>query len=228
MTIFRFALIRAFRRPLNLLLICGLPLAAAFLPAAPGWVVPIGFQMYGALLLFGAFLMLRSVVDDGASGLFQRIGAAPVTQFRYIWETFLAYALVLVAQNAIMVGLGVLVHGERLRSPLLLFVAFAAFSLTSLSISLAGGALLRNRDTAYQALSTLLMVMAMIGGFFWPLEILSPALRRAAMATPCYWLVHAMETLQRGGPGGQFVLSLAVMLLFAIAFLLVGSRRRLA
>jgi ABC-2 type transport system permease protein len=228
MTIFRFTLMRAFRSPLNLLLVCVLPVGAAFLPAVEDWLVPIGFQMYGAILLFGAFLLLRSVVEDGVSGVFQRLGAAPITQLRYLWETLLAYALILFVQNAVMVCLGVIVHGKRIPSPFLLFIAYSAFSLTSLAISLAGGALFRNRDTAYQALSTLLMVIAMIGGFFWPLDIMPPSLRRAAMATPCYWLVHAIETLKMDGPSGQFVLSLAVMLLFAIAFLLVGSRRRMA
>ena len=219
---------RVFRSPLNLLLVCVLPIVLAFLPVAEGWIMPIGFQMYGAVLLFGAFLMLRSVVEDGATGVFQRIGVAPVTQFRYLLQTLLAYAVVLFVQNAVMVGLGFLVHGERIQSPFLLFVAYSVFSLTSLAISLAGCALFRNRETAYQALSTALMVLAMGGGFFWPLEIMPPSLQRAAMATPCYWLVQAMEALPHGGRPGQYVLSLTVMLLFAVVFLLIGSRRRMA
>ncbi len=228
MTIFRFALKRVFRSPLNLLLVCVLPIGAAFLPSAEGWVVPIGFHMYGAILLFAAFLMLRSVVEDGASGVLERIGAAPITHFQYLWQTLLAYAVVLVVQNAVMIFLGVLVHGERIPSPFLLFVAYSAFSMTSLAISLAGGALFRNRETSYQALTAVLMVLAMVGGFFWPLEIMPPSLRRAAMVTPCYWLVEAMRLLQQNGPPARFALSIAVMLLFAIAFLLVGSRRRMA
>jgi len=86
-TIFRFALVRALRNPLNLLLIFVLPLGAAFLPSAEGWTMPIGFQMYGAILLFASFLMLRSVVEDGASGVYERICAAPVTHLRYLGQT---------------------------------------------------------------------------------------------------------------------------------------------
>jgi ABC-2 type transport system permease protein len=185
-TIFRFTLKRVFHSPLNLLLVCVLPVGAAFLPSSVGWAVPIGFHMYGAILLFAAFLMLRSVVEDGLSGVFQRIGAAPVTHFQYLWETLLAYAVVLIVQNAVMVVLGVLIHGDRIPSPFLLFTAYTVFSLTSLAISLAGGSLFRNRDTAYGTLTGVLMIVAMLGGFFWPLEIMPPALQRAAMATPCY------------------------------------------
>ena len=228
MTIFRFALKRTFRSPLNLLLVCVLPLGAAFLPAPEAWPVPIGFQMYGAILLFGAFLMLRSVVEDGVGGIFQRIGAAPLTPFRYLGETLLAYAAILLVQDAGMVGLAVLVHGERIPSPLLLFLAYACFALTALSLSLAGGALFRDRDLAYQSLSFVLLILAMLGGFFWPLEIMPPSMLRIAMASPCYWLVKALEALKAPVQGGSYVLSLGIMLLFALAFLILGSRRRMA
>jgi ABC-2 type transport system permease protein len=228
MTIFRFTLKRVFRSPLNLLLVCVLPVGAAFLPSAPGWPVPIGFYMYGAIILYASFLMLRSVVEDGLSGIFQRIGAAPVTYLRYLWETLLAYGLILVIQNAVMVGLGVLIHGDRIPSPLLLFVAYTAFSVTSLALCLAAGSLFRNREAAYGTISGVLMFLGMIGGFFWPLEIMPPALRRAAMATPCYWLVQAVQVLSDNGTPGRFALCLAIMLLYAVAFLLVGSRRRMA
>jgi len=226
-TIFRFSLKRVFHSPLNLLLVCVLPVGAAFLPSSAGWPVPIGFQMYGAILLFAAFLMLRSVIEDAASGVLQRIGAAPVSHFRYLWETLLAYAVILVIQNAVMVVLGVVIHGERIRSPFLLFTAYTVFSLTALAISLAGGSLFRNRDAAYGSLGGALIFLAMLGGFFWPMEIMPPALKRAAMATPCYWLVEAAQTLQQDGSPGHFALCLAVMLLWTIALLLVGSRRRM-
>ncbi len=227
MTIFRFALKRVFRSPLNLLLVCVLPVGAAFIPYSPDWGMPIGFHMYGAILLFAAFLMLRSVVEDGLSGVFQRIGAAPVTHLQYLWQTLLAYAVVLIVQNAVMIVLGILIHGDRIPSPILLFAAYSTFSLTALAISLAGGSLFRNRDTAYGTLSGALLFLSMMGGFFWPLEIMPPALRRAAMVTPCYWLVEAARILQQNGSPGSFALCMAVMLLYAVAFLLVGSRRRM-
>ena len=52
-------------------------------------------------------------------------------------------------------------------------------------------------------------------------------LQKAAMVTPPYWLINALSVLQRGDAPGRFVLSLAIMLLFTMAFLVVGSRRRM-
>ncbi len=53
------------------------------------------------------------------------------------------------------------------------------------------------------------------------------ALQKAAMVTPPYWLINALSALRAGEAPGRFVLSVAIMLLFAMAFLVVGSRRRM-
>jgi hypothetical protein len=52
-------------------------------------------------------------------------------------------------------------------------------------------------------------------------------MQRLAPFTPCYWMMEAAGALQMGGAPGRFALSLAVMLLFTVAFLLIGSRRRM-
>ena len=114
MTIFRFALKRSFRNPFNILLLCVLPVGVVFLPVVPGSTLPLGFHLYGQVIMFAAFLMVRSTVEDRLSGVLTRIAVAPVSYFRYLWETLLAYGLLLVAQNAVVVGLGVVLYGESL------------------------------------------------------------------------------------------------------------------
>jgi ABC-2 type transport system permease protein len=64
------------------------------------------------------------------------------------------------------------------------------------------------------------------GGFYWPVEMMPELLQKVALVTPPYWLVNALTSLQRGDPPARFALSVAIMLLFTMAFLVVGSRRR--
>jgi ABC-2 type transport system permease protein len=229
MTILRFALKRAFRSPANILLLCVVPAGVVFLPAVEGqdWTLPIGFHFYGMVVMFAAFLMVRSIVEDRLSGALVRIGASPVSHLRYLAENLLAYGVLLMIQNALIVGLGVLVHGSRIPSPFLLFVAYFCFSLTSISFALAWCSLFGRRDVAYGTLSSVIMILGMLGGFYWPTEIMPDFMRRIAPVTPCYWMIAAADVLQKGGPAWRFALSLAVMLLFTVAFLLVGSRRRM-
>ena len=227
MTVFRFALKRSFRNPFNILLLCVLPIGVVFLPVVPGSILPLGFHLYGQVIMFAAFLMVRSTVEDRLSGVLARIAAAPVSFFRYLWETLLAYGLLLVLQNAVVVGLGVARYGAILGKPLLQFAAFTCFSLTSIAFSLAGFSLFGRREIAYSSIATAITLLSLLGGFYAPVEMMPAVLQRAAMVTPPYWLINALSVLQRGDPPGRFVLSIAVMLLFAMAFLVVGSRRRM-
>jgi ABC-2 type transport system permease protein len=229
MTILRFALKRAFRSPANILLLCAVPAGVVFLPAVggQGWSLPIGFHIYGMVIMSVAFLMVRSIVEDRFSGALARISAAPVSYLRYLSENLLAYGLLLLIQNALVVGLGVLVHGSRIPSPFLLLAAYFFFSMTSISFALAWCSLFGRRDVAYGTFFSVIMIASMLGGFYWPIEIMPGIMRKMAPAVPPYWMMEAARTLQAGGPPSRFALSLAVMLLFTVAFLLVGSRRRM-
>ena len=227
MTILRFALRRSFRGGLNILLLCVLPVGVVFIPPQEGTTLPLGIHFYGQVLMFAAFLMVRSLVDDRVSGVLRRIAVAPVSYFRYLWETLLAYGILLILQNAVVVGIGIALYGRSLGSPLLQFVAFACFSLTSIALCLAVFSLFGRRETAYGALSTVILLLSLIGGFYWPVEMMPEPLHRAALLTPPYWLMNALTVLRRGEPPARFALSVAIMLLFTMALLVVGSRRRL-
>jgi ABC-2 type transport system permease protein len=227
MTIFTFALKRSLRNPVNLLLLVVLPAGLAFVPVVPGSVLPLGFHLYGQVIFYAAFLMVRSTVEDRLNGTLARIAVAPVSYFSYLWETLLAYGLLMVLQNALFVGLGVAWHGRSLGAPLLQLAAFACFSLTSIAFSLAGCSLFGRREIAYATVPTAITLLSLLGGFYAPVEMMPEALRKAAMVTPPYWLVEAQGVLARGEAPGRFVLSVAIMLLFAMAFLVVGSRRRM-
>jgi ABC-2 type transport system permease protein len=227
MTILRFALRRSFRGGFNILLLCVLPVGVVFIPPQEGTTLPLGIHFYGQVIMFAAFLMVRSLVDDRVSGVLTRIAVAPVSYFRYLWETLLAYGILLVLQNAVVVALGLVLYGWSLGSPLLQLVAFSCFSLSSIALCLAVFSLFGRRETAYGTLSTVILLLSLIGGFYWPVEMMPEPLQRAALLTPPYWLVNALTALQRGDAPARFALSVVIMLLFTMAFLVVGSRRRL-
>jgi linearmycin/streptolysin S transport system permease protein len=227
MTVFRFALKRSFRNPFNILLLFVLPVGLVFVPVVPGSILPLGFHLYGQVIMFAAFLMVRTTAEDRLTGMLSRIAAAPVSYFRYLGETLLAYALLLVAQNAVVAVLGAVRYGGGLGSPVLQFAAFASFSVTSIAFSLAGCALFASRELAYSSLPLAITLLSLLGGFYAPVEMMPEALQKAAMVTPPYWLISALGVLRRGDPPGRYVLSIAIMLLFAVAFLVVGSRRRM-
>jgi ABC-2 type transport system permease protein len=225
MTVFLYTLKRSFRSPLNLILICVVPLGLVFIPRFGVWEMPFGFHLYSELVFFIAFFLIRAVAEDRGSGILTRIAAAPVTHFQYLSQTLLAYACLLLAQNTLMVFGGVLFYGEGLGRPLRLLAAYWTFSLTTLAFCLALCSLIRAREVAYSSCSFLIVLFAAIGGSLWPTTTMPALLKRLSMVSPIYWLHNAIRVVP--GEGDQFVLSLAVMLLLTLAFLLAGSKRRM-
>ncbi len=228
MTIFLYTLKRAFRSPVNLILICIVPLGLIFVPRFGDFELPFGFHLYSELVFFISFFLIRTVSEDRGSGILTRIAAAPITHFRYLSQTLLAFACLLLTQNALMVLGGVLFHGGELARPLGLLAAYGAFSLVTLAFCLAMFSLIRVREVAYSSCSFLIVFFAAIGGSLWPTETLPVLLKRLSLVSPVYWLHNALRAvLGAGGPGDQFVLSLAVMLLLTLVFLMAGSKRRM-
>ena len=161
----------------------------------------------------------------GSTSILLRIAAAPISYLRYLTETLLAYGSLLVVQNIVVVVLGSLLYGTLLGAPLLQLFAFAGFSFASISFCLAGFSLFGRRDTAYGIIATVLILLSMIGGFYWPVEMMPEFLQKVALITPPYWLIQALTGLQLGDSPLRLVLSMTIMVLFTMAFLLVGSRR---
>jgi ABC-2 type transport system permease protein len=225
MTVFLFALKRSFRKPLNILLIGVLPLGLLLIPRFGSWTMPMGFHLYGELVFFLAYSLIFTVSEDRNSGILTRIAAAPVSHFSYLGQILAAYTCIMVAQNGAMVLGGHLIYGGMLENPLRMLASYSVFSLASLSFCLALCSLVRLREVAYGSLSMLIIFFAALGGSMVPVTMMPAFLKRLAMISPIYWLHVALGAVP--GTEGQFMLSLAVLLLFALVFLLAGSKRRM-
>ncbi len=225
MTIFLYTLKRSFRSPLFLILVCAAPLGLLFIPSFGVYPLPFGFHLYSGLVFFIAFIMVGSVSKDREMGVLTRIAAAPVTHFRFLGQTLLAHACLLLAQNALMILGGVLLYGKALEDPPRLLAAYGTFSLAALAACLAVFSLVRSREAATNACSFLVVFFAVIGGSIWPTTGMPAFLKRLAMVSPMYWLHNAIR--RAPGEEDQFLLSLAVLLLMAFIFLLAGSKRRM-
>jgi len=187
----------------------------------------MGFQYYGILLLFIAVGLAGIIMEDRTNKVLVRMGVAPITHFQYLWQNLLAYSLILIGLNVVVVTVGIIVHGEVLNSPLLLFVIYSFFSITALGFALAWYSIFSNKETAISILSGVIMLMTMMGGVMWPIQIMPVIFQKIAMLLPTYWLAEAVIIVAYGAPTVNLILPLSMMLMFSIAFLLLGSRRKI-
>jgi len=228
MTIFRFALLRSVRSVSGILLIVLLPVGVIFVPG-DGWDrVPVAIRYYSVILMFAAANLTHLLLTDRLTGMTVRIAAAPVSHLKYLAQHLLAFVLLLTVQNAIVAAAGRLLHGERMPDPVALFPVLTVFSVTAVCFALAWNSLFRSKETSATLLFCAILFLSMLGGLLWPIVIMPELLQKAAMFIPTYWLVAALAAAAGDGGLRDAAVPMLMLLLFSTAFLLAGSKRRLA
>jgi ABC-2 type transport system permease protein len=107
-----------------------------------------------------------------------------------------------------------------------LLLLFSVFALTSVALGMAISSFSKDlrQDNAMAYLITI--PMSMIGGCFWPREIMPKALQQLSNFSPVTWVLKATEKLLYGSSINAIGGEIAVLLLFALVFLIVGSNKR--
>ncbi|WP_339294483.1 ABC transporter permease [Paenibacillus sp. FSL W7-1279] len=228
MTIFNFALIRSVRSLSNLILLLGLPAAVVVLPVGGWHGLPLGYHFYGILLLFSASKLVHMIMEDRKNKILTRIGVAPVTHFKYLSQNLLAFALLLVGQSAVITCSAWLLHADVFGSLIQLFSILSMFSVTAISFSLAWSSMFRQPESSTAVMLGIILIMAVLGGTLFPIQAMPASLQKIAMVSPTYWFHEGIMLAKNGGLFAEQLTPLGILLLFAIAFMLIGSRRKLA
>lgn len=133
------------------------------------------------------------------------------------------YATVML-QAAIMIGFGVfLFHVPWGDDPLAVIMIISTFGLaaTGLGIMISALAHARGQVSALTAVGA--TALAMLGGAYWPLDIVSPIMRTVALLTPVGWAMTGLiDVVVRAQGVGQAVLPSAVLLGMSAVFLGIG------
>ena len=79
-----------------------MPIILVFLPDLEWPPIPMGFQYYGVLLLFIAARLTAIIIEDRTRKTTLRISVAPITHFQYLWQNLLAYSVLLIGVNGLV------------------------------------------------------------------------------------------------------------------------------
>lgn len=227
MTVFRFALIRSLRNGYNMILLIVLPLFIVFWQPDDWSSLPAGYRYYGIFLFFAAGKLVHLLLVDRMSGIVLRLSASPLTHFQYLLQNLLAYAILLLVQTATIAVCIIPIHGKSLPYSASLFLLFATFSFAAIGFSLAWSSHFRNKETSLSVMGGVIMLLSMLGGLLWPVEIMPESIQRAAMLVPTYWLAEGLRSVAAEAPLIDALFPSGILLLFTLAFLLIGSKRRL-
>ncbi len=112
------------------------------------------------------------------------------------------------------------------QSPVALLVLLICFGLAGVAMGTMLGTFTKTPSQANGISIALGMVMGLLGGCMWPLEMFPPAVAQFAKILPTTWAMMGMTDLINNGAGLLQILPYAAVLLgFAVVFFVVGVWR---
>lgn len=174
--------------------------------------------------LFG---ISAAFASERASGTLQRFFTTPTSKAVYLLGTLLGAVFWALVQMLLLVLFGILVMKLNWgQSPGALAVMLVTSTLAASAIGVAMGAVVRTESQATGLSIMAGMVMALLGGCWYPLELFPQVVQQAVKILPTRWAMQGMLDVVLRGQGVAGVLPEAAVLLgFAAVFYAIGILR---
>lgn len=164
---------------------------------------------------------------ERTSGTLRRLLTTPAPKGTMLSGTVSSQLLLALVQMFILIAFGILVFkiswGD---SPAALALMLVTFGLAAVAMGTMLGTFIKSEGQATGVSIALGMVMALLGGCWYPLELFPPAVQTAVLVLPTTWAMQGlMDLVAWGGSMPDILLEAAVLLGFAIVFFVMGVRR---
>lgn len=160
------------------------------------------------------------LVTEKNSGALRRAAAGPISRGTLLALRVVPRFLMALAQIALLLtGARIFFGYQPGHSPLAFLFVGAAFALVCVGLGTLFGALFSTVQQAAMGSWITCMLMAAIGGAWWPLEVVPSGLRTAAHALPTAWAMDGFHAVATYGGGFTEVLASVAVLLAMAAFL---------
>jgi ABC-2 type transport system permease protein len=108
--------------------------------------------------------------------------------------------------------------------PFMLHVTlFILFMLASLGLATTVAGLVRNKNQLTLLNPLIIIPTCMIGGCFWPVEIMPDVMQQMSYLVPQRWVLDGLSRLAAGDGPSELVMNFGVLTLFAAVMIGFGS-----
>ena len=171
-------------------------------PAGRRQIIPSGFQQAipGTLVMFTLLVLLTSgataLIAERENQLLRRLASAPFSRGQIVAGKWAGRMGLAVVQVGVAVLIGTILFdmdwGHSLPMVLVILLGWAALC-TSLALLLGSVSNSEGQASGLGVLAS--MVLAAIGGCWWPIEIAPEWMQQAQMFTPTGWTMDALHKL---------------------------------
>lgn len=180
----------------------------------------------GFLIMFMLIRGMRTayrIFDEKDENIYMRIFMAPVKASEYYIASIISGYLSILIQAILGVLSIKVLNLEAGLNNIELFVILALVGLVSVSLALCCSSFAKNRSEASNIFNFANILILMVGGAFIPLEIMPPLIEKISYFTPVRWAMESIVAIQQGSSFSETYKYLFIILLFAIAFFVIGA-----
>ncbi|HEU4962711.1 MAG TPA: ABC transporter permease [Bacilli bacterium] len=196
-------------------------------------VTSLGYIAFGMLFLMSFSTGL--ILEDKLCGVYDRITATPLTRFSYFGQHMLASFIVAAIQVMVLISylpkLVNITYGATSAQQQQVIVVCLAFALTCVAIGVTISRFSKSTLMASSLTALISIPLLMLGGCFWPRDIMPDFMQRIGDFLPTTWFLKAGETvlLGKGLQGAShellYLVGLAAVLL-VVSFVVKSSKVR--
>ena len=194
--------------------------------------IPSGYthSVPGSTVVFLLFTLLMyggiNLLEERRKGQLERIYLSPATFSSIIGGKWLGRIIIGMFQIFILFVLGKFLFGIYLGPSLpALFLTSLFFCATIAGMSMLFGSIIKKEEILIVFNILLANLMAMLGGCFWPIELVPKGMKTAGMIFPTGWIMDAYNKLIFFGYGLETVLvNMAVLAGFTALFLFLAIK----
>lgn len=184
----------------------------------------VGFTIM--FMMFGLSGATSAILDERKAGTWPRLLTTPLTKAQIMFGYVLAYFCIGWAQFAILIVSLSLIFGVQWGNMLYLipFASLVILSVVGFGLTIAG--LVKTKQQASALAAVLIVSTCMLGGVYWPLDIVPNAMQEMAKAVPQSWAIAGMQEIMSNSLHGPTLRKATLALLaFTVVFFTLGLKR---
>jgi ABC-2 type transport system permease protein len=195
------------------------PFPEGFQQSSPGQLVT-----WTLITLTGAAVVF---VNERLGGTFRRLMITPSRKATLITGKILGRLLLGLVQMSLLVGFGVLVLGvDWGNSPAAIAILLVTFGLAGTAFGVMLATFARTRSQAGGLSVLFSMLLASLGGAWWPLEVTPPLYQAVVKVLPSTWaMIGFTDIITRRGGVVDILPEAGILLLYAAVFFTIGLWR---
>ncbi len=174
-------------------------------------------------VLFGTGITSSYILREKKMRTFFRICSAPVKSKDYILSNIIANLTIVAVQIILVLFVITKILKVNIFIPKIqLFVILLCFGLVAIGIGLVVVAFSKTSNQVGTANTLIVTPTCMLGGCFWPADLMPPWLQRVGDFMPQTWALDSIKKLQSGSSFIDILPQLGILLAFAVAFFLIA------